>query len=137
MKISRKLEYACRVLAQLGRHQGQGSLVHIDCLAQAESIPSNYLVQILNELRTKGLITSKRGKQGGYALAKTPEQITLLAIVEAVDSESLKASYESVGESGSKVSETWDGVRLKLVDSLSEITLDSIIEKNDSKMYYI
>ena len=137
MKISRKLEYACRVLAQLGRHQGQGSLVHIDCLAQAESIPSNYLVQILNELRTKGLITSKRGKQGGYALAKTPEQITLLAIVEAVDSELLKSSYESVGESGSKVSETWDGVRLKLVDSLSEITLDSIIEKNDSKMYYI
>ena len=137
MKISRKLEYACRVLAQLGRHQGQGSLVHIDCLAQAESIPSNYLVQSLNELRTKGLISSKRGKQGGYALAKTPEQITLLAIVEAVDSELLKASYESVGESGSKVSETWDGVRLKLVDSLSKITLDSIIEKNDSKMYYI
>ena len=137
MKISRKLEYACRVLAQLGRHQGQGSLVHIDCLAQAESIPSNYLVQILNELRTKGLITSKRGKQGGYALAKTPEQITLLAIVEAVDSELLKATYEPVGESGSKVSETWDGVRLKLVDSLSDITLDSIIEKNDSKMYYI
>ena len=137
MKISRKLEYACRVLAQLGRHQGQGSLVHIDCLAQAESIPSNYLVQILNELRTKGLISSKRGKQGGYALAKTPEQITLFAIVEAVDSELIKASYECVGESGSKVSETWDGVRLKLVDSLSEITLDSIIEKNDSKMYYI
>ena len=137
MKISRKLEYACRVLAQLSRHQGLGSLVHIDCLAQAESIPSNYLVQILNELRTKGLISSKRGKQGGYALAKPPEQITLLAIVEAVDSELLKASYESVGESGSKVSETWDGVRLKLVDSLSEITLDSIIENNDSKMYYI
>ena len=137
MKISRKLEYACRVLAQLGRHQGRGSLVHIDCLSQAESIPSNYLVQILNELRTKGLISSKRGKQGGYALAKTPEQISLLAIVEAVDSELLKASYESVGESGSKVSESWDSVRLKLVDSLSEITLDSIIEKNDSKMYYI
>ena len=65
------------------------------------------------------------------------EQITLLAIVEAVDPELLKASYESVGESGSKVSETWDGVRLKLVDSLSKITLDSIIENNDSKMYYI
>ena len=137
MKISRKLEYACRVLAQLGRHQGLSSMVHIDTLAQAESIPSNYLVQILNELRTKGLISSKRGKQGGYALAKHPEQITLLSIVQAVDSELLKASYESVGESGTKVSETWDGVRVKLVDCLSEITLDSIIEKNDSKMYYI
>lgn len=137
MKISRKLEYACRVLAQLGRNQRVGSMVHIDCLAEAESIPSNYLVQILNELRTKGLISSKRGKQGGYALAKNPEQITLLTIVEAVDAELLKPSYEPVGESGAKVSETWDGVRLKLVDSLSEITLDSIIEKNDSKMYYI
>jgi Rrf2 family cysteine metabolism transcriptional repressor len=137
VKISRKLEYACRVLAQLGRHQGVGSMVHIDRLAQAESIPSNYLVQILNELRTKGLISSKRGKQGGYALAKSPEQITLLAIVEAVDAELLKASYNSVGESGAKVSETWDSVRLKFVDYLSEITLDSIIEKDDSKMYYI
>ena len=47
MKISRKLEYACRVLAQLGRHQEAISMVHIDRLAQAESIPSNYLVQIL------------------------------------------------------------------------------------------
>ena len=137
MKISRKLEYACRVLAQLGRHQEAISMVHIDRLAHAESIPSNYLVQILNELRTKGLISSKRGKQGGYALAKNPEQITLLTIVEAVDPELLKVSYDSVGESGAKVSETWDGVRVKLVDYLSEITLDSIIEKNDSKMYYI
>lgn len=137
MKISRKLEYACRVLAQLGCHQGVGSLVHIDLLAQAESIPSNYLVQILNELRTSGLISSKRGRQGGYALAKSPEQITLLAIVAAVDPELLKASYDSVGESGAKVSEVWDGVRVKLVDHLSDITLESIIEKNDSKMYYI
>jgi Rrf2 family protein len=95
------------------------------------------LVQILNELRTSGLISSKRGKQGGYALAKSPEQITLFAIVEAVDAELLKASYDSVGESGAKVSEVWDGVRVKLVDYLSDITLESIIEKNDSKMYYI
>ena len=76
-------------------------------------------------------------KACAMALAKNPEQITLLTIVEAVDPELLKVSYDSVGESGAKVSETWDGVRVKLVDYLSEITLDSIIEKNDSKMYYI
>lgn len=137
MKISRKLEYACRVLAQLGRHQGVGSFVRIDCLAEAESIPSNYLVQILNELRTKGLISSKRGKQGGYALAKSTEQITLLSIIEAVDAELLKASYGAVGESGAMVTEAWDSVRVQLVNYLSDITLDSIIEKNNSKMYYI
>ena len=71
--------------------------MHIDC--RSGRIHSFKLpVQIL-ELRTKGLISSKR-KQGGYALAKTPEQITLLAIVEAVDSG--VESFIRIGESGSK-----------------------------------
>ena len=65
MKLSHKLEYACRVLAQLARTHGQEKLAHIDELAEAEKIPANYLVQILNELRNAGLIISKRGKQGG------------------------------------------------------------------------
>ena len=71
MKLSHKLEYACRVLAQLGLTYGQGKLAHIETLASAEAIPANYLVQILNELRGAGLIVSKRGKQGGYALARS------------------------------------------------------------------
>ena len=47
VKLSHKLEYACRVLAQLARTQGQNRLAHIDALAEAEKIPANYLVQIL------------------------------------------------------------------------------------------
>lgn len=137
MKISRKLEYACRVLAQLGQQGRGGSLVHIDRLAEAENIPSNYLVQILNGLRIKGLIVSKRGKQGGYALAKSPDQITLFAIVEAIDPESLKVSCGTEGDSGPQVAEVWDTLSGCWIESLKERSLESLIATSDSKMYYI
>jgi len=100
VKLSHKLEYACRVLAQLGRTHGQDKLAHIETLAAAEAIPANYLVQILNELRGAGLIVSKRGKQGGYALSRAPKAITLIEIVEAVDSELLERNFADAGHSG-------------------------------------
>ena len=110
MKLSHKLEYACRVLAQLGRTYGQDKLTHIETLATAEVIPANYLVQILNELRGAGLIVSKRGKQGGYALARAPRKISLTQIVEAVDGELLERSFENSGHSGARVASIWSDV---------------------------
>ncbi|MFA5263277.1 MAG: Rrf2 family transcriptional regulator, partial [Opitutaceae bacterium] len=76
MKLSVKVSYACRVLAQIARLHGTGELAHVESLSQAESVPANYLAQILSELRDGGLICSRRGKQGGYTLARAPEQIT-------------------------------------------------------------
>ena len=137
MKISRKLEYACRVMAQLGRCYDRGNMVHIETLSAAEVIPSNYLVQILNELRLGGVIISKRGKQGGYALAKSPHEITLCAIVEAVDPEFLKAPFENIGQSGSKVSQVWGTLRKKMLDDLSSQTLDTLMSEDLGSMYHI
>jgi Rrf2 family protein len=97
-----KVEYACQVLAQLGYTVNSPELPHIDDLAEAESIPSNYLVQILNELRTAGLINSKRGKQGGYALARKPSEISLYDIVKAVEGEVLAHSSAGDGASSKK-----------------------------------
>ena len=89
MKLSLKVEYACRVLAQLSRTYGNNKFSHIDALAKMEEIPANYLVQILNELRNGGLINSRRGKQGGYSLAKPPSEITLYEVVTVIDGELL------------------------------------------------
>ena len=77
MKASLKLEYSLRVLSQLARKNKGGAVTRVEELAKLEAIPRNYLVQLLNELREGGLVDSKRGKTGGYRLAKTPEDITL------------------------------------------------------------
>ncbi len=138
MKLSHKLEYACRVLAQLGRTHGADKLAHIETLATAEAIPANYLVQILNELRNAGLIVSKRGKQGGYALARVPKKIALIEIVEAVDGELLERNFEDLGHSGERVAGIWSEIGESFEAKLREYTLDDFIVKDaDAEMYYI
>jgi Rrf2 family protein len=138
VKLSHKLEYACRVLAQLGRTHGADKLAHVEALATAEAIPANYLVQILNELRNAGLIVSKRGKQGGYALARTPGAITLTEIVEAVDSELLERSFEKLGHSGERVADIWSEIGDSFEAKIREYTLEDFIVKDAAAdMYYI
>jgi Rrf2 family protein len=137
VKLSHKLEYACRVLAQLAQYHGQSKLAHIDALAEAEKIPANYLVQILNELRVSGLITSKRGKQGGYALAMAPDKMNLRRIVEAVDPEMLDSNFQGDGQSGERVSEIWTEIGDRLEEEIAKYTLEDFMVSKPGAMYYI
>jgi Rrf2 family protein len=136
VKLSLKVEYACRVLAQLSRTYGNQKFSHIDELAKSEEIPANYLVQILNELRNGGLINSRRGKQGGYSLAKPPSEVTLYEIVTAIDGELLGINLGDTGYSGGRVQQVW----LEVVESLKEKTLgyslESFLPEESEDMYY-
>lgn len=137
MKLSVKVNYACRVLAQIARLHGTGELAHVETLAQAESVPANYLAQILSELRDGGLITSRRGKQGGYALARPPEQITLLEIVKLVEGQLLDYSEVNRGQSSRRMSQVWADVRVALEAKLQTYTLDKLSAGVPDEMYYI
>ncbi|MCB1120723.1 MAG: Rrf2 family transcriptional regulator [Verrucomicrobiae bacterium] len=137
MKLSLKVEYACRVLAQLSRTYGSKQFSRIEHLAASEEIPANYLVQILNDLRNGGLINSKRGKQGGYTLAKHPAEVSLYDIVTIMDGELLGINLGDTGYSGGRVHQVW----MEVVDCLSEKTreysLESFLPEESEDMYYI
>jgi Rrf2 family transcriptional regulator, cysteine metabolism repressor len=137
MKLSVKVDYACRVLAQLARLHGTNELAHIEELARTEAVPANYLVQILSELRNGGLIVSRRGKQGGYALARAPEDITLLEIVKVIEGELLEITTAGVGQSGRRVSQVWQDVRATLEAKVKSYTLDKLAQRGSEGMYYI
>ncbi|MDX2185294.1 MAG: Rrf2 family transcriptional regulator [Opitutaceae bacterium] len=137
MKLSVKVDYACRVLAQLARQRGAEELAHIEDLARIEAVPANYLVQILSELRNGGLITSRRGKQGGYALARSPDEITLLDIVRVIEGELLEITPVGEGQSARRVNQVWQDVRQSLEEKAKSITLDRIAVRNNEEMYYI
>lgn len=112
-------------------------MAHIDTLAEAEQIPANYLVQILNELRNAGLIVSKRGKQGGYALALAPERIGLDQIVQAVENELLEGNFQNDGQSGARVAEIWGEIGADFEEKIKTYTLDRFVVDDSSEMYYI
>ena len=66
-------------MAQLAKRHDGRTITRLDELAQREAVSANFLVQILNDLRRAGLVESRRGKSGGYLLARKPDTIQLRA----------------------------------------------------------
>ena len=116
---------------------GTNELDHVESLAKDEAVPANYLAQILSELRDGGLINSRRGKQGGYTLARSPEEISLYDIVKLVEGEVLELTTDSKGQSARRVEQIWRDVRGAFEDKLRSYSLDQLAARNTDEMYYI
>lgn len=84
MKLSRTVSYAVKAMVALAASPQECPVCCKD-LAESGDMPERFLLQILRTLVTNGLLTSVRGVYGGYCLARSPEEISLLEIVEAID----------------------------------------------------
>jgi Rrf2 family protein len=82
--LSQKAKYALRALMMLAEQPGS-DLVLIADIAERENIPRKFLEAILVELRRHGLLFAKRGKAGGYRLARPPEDITFGEVIRIMD----------------------------------------------------
>ena len=83
LELTRRGDYAVRAMLTLAR-PGAGQMTAA-ALAEATAIPSSYVPQVMGDLVRAGLVANRRGRTGGYALAAPPAEITLLAVVEAVE----------------------------------------------------
>lgn len=83
-QLSKRTQYSLRALYALARKYGGGPVL-ITQLAGEEAIPKKFLEQILLSLKTLGLVSSKKGKGGGYRLAQAPEQITLASVIRMME----------------------------------------------------
>lgn len=84
MTLSQKCQYAVRALLELSKSYGEGPM-RIHAIARKQSIPPRFLENILNELKSTGLIESRRGAKGGYLLTKDPAEITVGDVIRLVD----------------------------------------------------
>src|ERR1041384_6903828 len=84
MRLSVRGEYALRALLVLGLNYKQ-PVVSIQTISTQQNIPKRFLEQILNDLKSAGVVASKRGVAGGYRLARPPEEITLAAVVRHIE----------------------------------------------------
>ena len=137
MKLSVKTVYACRVMAQIARLHAAGKLAHVESLSRLEAVPPKYLAQIMSELREGGLITSRRGKAGGYALARSAEEISLYDIAVLMEGDLLDPGRDAAGHSGRRVAQAWKAVRAALIAGAKEHTLDQLVAGEVEEMYYI
>jgi len=84
MKISTRMRYGARAMVELAR-SGQGKPLAIQWIASRQQISPSYLEQLLAKLRKAGLVKSYKGPVGGYMLARSPEEITLLDVFIALE----------------------------------------------------
>ena len=146
MRVSAKAEYACRAVLELTNYYNKTDVIHINDIANQQSIPEKYLVQILLQLQRSGLVRSKRGASGGYSLSKPPEEISLGDVIRAMDGELISVESLSNDEQISKhqtrkyvLKDIWSEVQIKLTTIMDNITFAEISKRSQKKlsMYYI
>jgi Rrf2 family protein len=82
MLVTRETDYAVRTVLYLAQERDR--VASVTEVAQAMFIPKSFLAKILQRLVRNGIVQSIRGVKGGFRLAKKPNEITLLAIMEAI-----------------------------------------------------
>lgn len=83
MLISQKCQYALRAVFELALRRGEGP-VKIADIAEAQAIPIRFLEVILGQLKQGGFLGSQRGSEGGYALLRSPEALTVGEVIRFV-----------------------------------------------------
>ncbi len=84
MRVSTKGRYGLRTLVDIALHQNNGA-VTLNDIAKRQDISVKYLWQVINPLKTSGLLSVTRGAKGGYILAKRPDEIDMLEVVNTLE----------------------------------------------------
>ncbi len=130
-------------MLELAVRYGSGDPVRIREIAKSHGIPSQFLVQILLQLKSASLVTSVRGAAGGYRLARDPAQISLCDILAVVESRFIDSVEPGRDRSATAQAlfDAWQRVALVQREMLSQITLAELCERVRSRgevgMYYI
>lgn len=123
----------------LARHHPTGQALKVEDLAAENGTPANYLVQILIELKSRHIVKSVRGKEGGYLLARAPSEITLGDVLRCVHGRVFDPPALNDEQCPSELRAAWKKLQDTLDETADGITFQHLLEQNaeKEKMYYI
>jgi Rrf2 family protein len=128
VRTTAKADYAVRAAVELA---AVGGLVNAEQIAQAQDIPLNFLENILRDLRRAGIVESRRGQAGGYALARPAEQISVADVIRAVEGPLANVrgqAPETLAYPGAaeKLRDVWVALRANIRAVLEGVTLADV-----------
>lgn len=138
MNISTKGRYGLRAILDIARH-GQGRPVTLSAIAMRQQISEGYLEQLMAPMRRAGLVQSSRGAQGGYTLAREPQEIVAGDIFRALEgplaltsciSESNEKSCHMQQNCGSRF--IWEEIQKAISQVLASYTLADLLNREKS-----
>lgn len=139
--FSKKCEYGLQAILYMAA-QGNDCICPAEEISRKLNIPKEFISKILQSMTDSGIIESKKGKSGGFKLAKHPSNIKLIDIVAAIDGlESFNSCVlgfpHCSPEKPCPVHEQWGELRVKAYDMLSSETIDKFKEKTLNKINVI
>ncbi|MEP6663390.1 MAG: Rrf2 family transcriptional regulator [Verrucomicrobiota bacterium] len=139
MKLSVKSDYAARAVLWLARHYHEGVARKVEEMAAEQGIPPNYLVQILIELKSKQIVKSRRGKEGGYLLARSPGQISLGDVLRCIHGQVFDSPALNDPQCPPELRAAWGKMQNALDETADTISFQQLIDAGvaKEKMYYI
>jgi len=131
MRISAKADYAVRAAAELAAAAPGGRPVKGEQLASAQGIPQKFLENILADLRTAGLVLSRRGAEGGYALTRPADEISVAEVMRAVEGplaavQGVRPESLHYAGAAARLPEVWVALRANLRAVLERVTLAAL-----------
>jgi Rrf2 family protein len=127
--IPAKVDYGMRALLAL---TARGEPTTAEALAEAQALPSKFLGAIMNDLRRAGIVSSQRGSEGGYRLARPATEISVADVMRALDGPLAEvrglrpeaALYDGPAE---HLQDVWIAVRASLRAVLERVNLDDVV----------
>ncbi len=148
MKISTKTRYTVRALLDLAVND-KGKPSQIKDIARRQDLSTRYLENLFSALRADGILTSTKGKGGGFSLSRAPSRINLLDVIQAVEGKLILVNCIESASFCKRYADCitrdiWTNANKKLKELFKSITLKNLIEdykkkiKNTNQdMYYI
>jgi len=135
MRLSTKARYAARALVELALKYGQEP-VKLKDIASRQDISLKYLEQVMFPLRISGYVKTHKGSQGGYALARPPDQINMYDVIQTVEGSLSPVDCVDNPEMCQRVDKcvtrrVWVGLKDAIYNELSNITLAELAEKQE------
>jgi Rrf2 family protein len=134
MRISAKADYAVRAVAELAAAP-EGHPVKGEQLGTSQQIPKKFLENILSELRHAGIVSSQRGADGGYWLARPASQVSIADVIRAVEGplatvRGVRPEELEYAGAAEPLQEVWIGVRANLRAVLEAVTAEHLAKRD-------
>ncbi len=142
MRLSTKSRYGLRAVFDIA-YNFQGSPAQIQDISRRQNISPRYLEQIFQGLKKAGILSSKRGPQGGYSLAKPPSRISVLDVIRATEQDINVVDCAGPGKKRRRTKECafegccvtqnlWQDATNMLSDMFGKISIETLCQRGDS-----
>lgn len=136
--FSKKCEYGLQAVLYLATYE-KGEIISSEDISKKLNIPKEFISKILQSLTESGIVSSKKGKYGGFALAKDPKKIRLIDIVASIDG--LKIFNSCVlgfpkcnPDNPCPLHDKWGDLRTRTYNMLTDETIDRFKQKTLKKV---